>query len=153
MRQAFSQSGSGPWVITVIGLFGLATTGRSLSRVLLSASAAAWRLPIERKAGARVMGAVAGLVVVMGLVAILINRARTDLGLAAAGLSLGPAFVLYALAWLVISTQLPRGTDDPGALLPGAIVVAGVLTAMHAVSELYLPISSDGPASSTAPSA
>ena len=91
MRQAFSQSGSGPWVITAIGLFGLATAGRSLSRVLLSASAArVWRLPVERKAGARVMGAVAGLVVVMGLLGILINRARTDLGLAAAGCRWGP---------------------------------------------------------------
>ncbi len=139
IRRAFQQSGSGPWLITVVGLVGLATTGRSLSRVLLSASSNAWRLPIERKASLRVVGAIAGLVCGMGLVALLVNRARVDLGLAAAGLSLGPAFLIYAVAWLVVSLLLPRGTDDPGALLPGAVLLAGVLTALHAVSELYLP--------------
>ena len=139
IRTAFSQSGRGPWVITAVGLLGLLTTGRSLSRVLLSASSNAWKLPIERKASIRLVGAVAGLVCGMGLVALLVNRARADLGLAAAGLSLGPAFVLYAIAWLVVSLLLPRGTDDPGALLPGAVLLAGVLTGLHAVSELYLP--------------
>lgn len=139
MRGAFSQSGSAPWVITILGLFGMLTTGRALSRVLLSASSTAWRLPIERRASARVVGGVAGLVCAMGLVAILVNRARDDLGLAVAGLSLGPAFVVYLVAWLVVTTQLPRGTDDPGALLPGAILVAAVITGMHAISELYLP--------------
>jgi len=139
IRSAFAQSGRGPWLITIVGLFGLVTTGRSLSRVLLSASSSAWKLPIERKASLRVVGAIAGLACGMGLVALLVNRARVDLGLAAAGLSLGPAFLLYAAAWLVVSLLLPRGTDDPGALLPGALLLAGVLTALHAVSELYLP--------------
>ncbi len=34
---------------------------------------------------------------------------------------------------------LPRATEDPGALLPGCVLVALTLTVMHAVSELYLP--------------
>src|ERR1700677_1390148 len=34
---------------------------------------------------------------------------------------------------------LPRATEDPGALLPGWLLVALTLTVMHAVSELYLP--------------
>ncbi|MGZ4693936.1 MAG: YhjD/YihY/BrkB family envelope integrity protein [Acidimicrobiales bacterium] len=139
IRSAFAQSGRAPWVITGVGLVGLVSTGRSLSRVLLSASSNAWQLPIERKASLRLVGAMTGLVCGMGLVALLVNRARADLGLAAAGLSLGPAFLLYALAWLVVSVLLPRGTDDPGALLPGALWVAAVFTALHAVSELYLP--------------
>jgi uncharacterized BrkB/YihY/UPF0761 family membrane protein len=139
IRSAFNQSGSAPWVITIIGLLGLVSTGRSLSRVLLSASSNAWRLPIERKAPLRLVGAIAGLVCGMGLVALLVNRTRNDLGLAAAGLSLGPAFLLYALAWLLISLLLPRGTDDPGALLPGAVSLGAVFTTLHAVSELYLP--------------
>jgi uncharacterized BrkB/YihY/UPF0761 family membrane protein len=62
IRRAFQQSGRGPWVITAVGLLGLVSTGRSLSRVLLAASSNAWRLPIERKASARIVGAVAGLV-------------------------------------------------------------------------------------------
>jgi len=139
MHAAFEQSGNGPWVITVLGAFGLVTTGRSLSRVLLSASANAWRLPIVRKSPIRLVGAITGLVCGLGVVALLVNRTRADLGLAAAGLSLGPAFVVYAAAWLGISMLLPRGTEDPGALLPGALVVAAVLTALLSISELYLP--------------
>ena len=34
---------------------------------------------------------------------------------------------------------LPRATKDPGALLPGCLLVALTITVMHAVSELYLP--------------
>ena len=33
----------------------------------------------------------------------------------------------------------PPGTEDPGALLPGCVLVALTITVMHAVSELYLP--------------
>jgi len=33
----------------------------------------------------------------------------------------------------------PRGTTDPGALLPGSMLVALTITVMHASSELYLP--------------
>ncbi len=54
-----------------------------------------------------------------GGVALLVNRTRVDLGVAAARPSLGPAFVVYAVAWLGISMLLPRGTDDPGGLSPG----------------------------------
>jgi uncharacterized BrkB/YihY/UPF0761 family membrane protein len=139
MRSAFEQSGRAAWTIAALGLVGVVTTGRSLSRVLLAASSNAWRIPIERKAPFRIVGAVAGLAFGMGLVAILVNRTRVDLGVAAAGLSLVPAFAIYGVAWLIISLLLPRGTEDPGAALPGALLMAAVLTAMHAVSELYLP--------------
>lgn len=139
MRSAFDQSRNGSGVVVFLGLVGLVISGRSLSRVLLSASANAWQLPIERKFPARLVGAIVGLICGMGLVALLVNRARVDLGLTIAGLSLVPAFGVYAVAWLGISLLLPRGTEDPGALLPGSLLVAGALTLMHAVSELYLP--------------
>ena len=139
MRQAFSQSGRAPWVITILGIVGIVSTGRSLSRVLQAASSNAWGLPMTRKASLRVAGSIAGLACGMGLVSLLVNRARVELGLGVATLSFLPAFAVYGVAWLVISWLLPRGTEDPGALLPGAIFVAGVLTAMHAVSEFYLP--------------
>jgi len=35
--------------------------------------------------------------------------------------------------------MLPRATPDPGALLPGAAIVAVTLAGMQAVSQLYLP--------------
>jgi uncharacterized BrkB/YihY/UPF0761 family membrane protein len=43
------------------------------------------------------------------------------------------------LAWLALSMMLPRVTVDPGALLPGSLLVALIITVMHAVSEFYLP--------------
>jgi uncharacterized BrkB/YihY/UPF0761 family membrane protein len=139
IQQAFHQSDRGPWVITLLGLLGIISTGRALSRVLQSASCQAWDLPLEQRSPVRVVGAIAGLVGCMGLVAILVSRARADLGAGVASVSFLPAFIIYGVAWLVISALLPHGTEDPGALLPGALFVAGVLTGMHAVSELYLP--------------
>ena len=40
---------------------------------------------------------------------------------------------------MVITWMLPRGTDDPGALLPGALFMAGVIACLHAVGQWYLP--------------
>ena len=50
-----------------------------------------------------------------------------------------PALVIYGLAWLGVSMMLPRATDDPGALLPGSLLVALTITVMHAISEVHLP--------------
>src|ERR1700729_934838 len=136
---AFHQPGLTRWVAVLLGLFGVLVAGRSLSRVLYAASAAAWGLPAGSHARLRAVGAIAGLVCTMGVIAILINRVRESLGIGLAGASFVPALLIYAIAWLGVSLFLPRATEDPGALLPGAALVALPITAMHAVSELYLP--------------
>jgi uncharacterized BrkB/YihY/UPF0761 family membrane protein len=136
---AFHQPGLTRWVTVLLGLFGVLVAGRSLSRVLYAASAAAWGLPAGSHARLRAVGAIAGLVCTMGVIAILINRVRESLGIGLAGVSFIPALLIYAIAWLGVSVFLPRATEDPGALLPGAVLVALTITAMHAVSELYLP--------------
>jgi uncharacterized BrkB/YihY/UPF0761 family membrane protein len=137
---AFHQPGFTRWIAVVFGLLGVLTAGRSLSRVLRAASTAAWRLPL---AGSRTSlgaaGVVAGLICAMALIAILVNRVREDLGLGVAGLAFVPALVIYGLAWLGVSIMLPRATPDPGALLPGSLLVALTITVMHAISEFYLP--------------
>ncbi len=73
------------------------------------------------------------------MIALIINRIRADLGLGVASVSFAAAFVLYLVAWLVVLTILPRATRDPGAVLPGAALVALTLTGMQAISQLYLP--------------
>ena len=73
------------------------------------------------------------------MIAILVNRVRESFGLGPATLSFVPALVIYAFAWLGVSMFLPRATRDPGALLPGSLLVALTITVMHAVSEFYLP--------------
>ena len=136
---ALSQPGSSRWIATVLGLFGMASAGRSLSKVLVSASCLAWRLPVRAKASMRIVGGVVGLVAGIGLVAVIVNRIRADLGLGATGLSFLAAVVVYGLAWLALSMILPRATHDPGALLPGAVLVGLTLAGMQAISQLYLP--------------
>jgi len=136
---AFHQSGLTRWVAVLLGVWGVLVAGRSLSRVLHAASAAAWGLPAGNPARLRAVGAVAGLVCAMGLIAIFIDRIRESFGLGLASVSFVPALVIYAIAWLGVSVFLPRATQDLGALLPGCVLVALTITVMHAVSELYLP--------------
>ncbi len=139
VRDAFATHGQGRWFATLLGLIGMVTAGRSLSKVLYAVSGLAWRLPLAVKAPLKVVGAVAGLLFGMALVVVVVNRVRLDLGYGAAGISFAPALAVYVVAWLAISMLLPRGTDDPGALLPGAILVGLTITGMQAVSQFYLP--------------
>jgi uncharacterized BrkB/YihY/UPF0761 family membrane protein len=136
---AFHQPGLTRWLAVLLGLWGVLVAGRSLSRVLHTASAAAWGLPAGDRARLRAVGAVAGLVCTIGVIAILIGRVRESFGLGPATASFLPALLVYAIVWLGVSMFLPRATEDPGALLPGCVLVAFTLTVMHAVSELYLP--------------
>jgi uncharacterized BrkB/YihY/UPF0761 family membrane protein len=139
IRTAFDQPGSTRWVAVLLGLFGVATTGRSLSKVMVASSSLAWRLPPTTKASVRVIGALVGLIAGIGLLAVLVNRVRAEFGVAVAGASFLAVFVGYVLGWLAISMLLPRATKDPGVLLPGAVLVAGTLTGMQVVSQMYLP--------------
>jgi uncharacterized BrkB/YihY/UPF0761 family membrane protein len=139
INTALSQPESTRWLATVTGLVGMAWAGRSLSKVMVSASCLAWRLPVTTKASVRVIGSVIGLIAGIVFVATVVNRLREDQGLAAAGLSFVAVVALYGIAWMAISMLLPRPTRDPGALLPGAVVVGAVLAGMEAISQLYLP--------------
>lgn len=139
MQTALEQRGGTSVLLLLVGLLGILVSGRALGVVMIAASCAAWRVPIDGKVPWRIVGSIVGLVSGMGLMAILINKVRVELGLPAAGLSLGGALVVYAAAWMVITWMLPRGTDDPGALLPGALFMAGVIACLHAVGQWYLP--------------
>jgi uncharacterized BrkB/YihY/UPF0761 family membrane protein len=136
---ALTQPNSTRWIATLAGLIGMALAGRTLTRVLVAASCLAWRLPVRVKASPRLIGAIIGLVFCIGLVATLVNRVRAELGLAVAGFSFLVAFAIYLAAWVLLSMLLPRATRDPGALLPGAVLMALVLAGLQAVSQLYLP--------------
>ncbi|HTN81016.1 MAG TPA: YhjD/YihY/BrkB family envelope integrity protein [Acidimicrobiales bacterium] len=139
IESALEQPTTTRWVATLLGLFGMAWAGRSLTKALVAASCLAWQLPVRTKASPKVMGAIAGLVAGIALVATFVNRLR-DNGIAIAGMSFLVAFALYAVAWLILCTLLPRRANtDPSALVPGAVILAGVLIGMQAVSQIYLP--------------
>jgi uncharacterized BrkB/YihY/UPF0761 family membrane protein len=139
VEEALSQPNSTRWIATLIGLFGMAWAGRTMSRVLSAASCLAWQLPITAKASVRVIGSVVGLLVGTVLVWTIVNRVRVDLGLGMASLSFVAAFAVYGIAWMAMTMLLPRATKDPSALLPGAIVVGAVLAGMQAIAQIYLP--------------
>jgi uncharacterized BrkB/YihY/UPF0761 family membrane protein len=136
---ALSQPTQTRWVAVLVGLSGVATAGYSLSKAMVASSALAWRLDQRPKASPRIVGALVGLIAGVGLIALIVNRVRRDLGLGVASVSLALAFVVYLVAWLAVSIMLPRATKDVGALLPGAALVALTLTAMQAISQLYIP--------------
>ena len=139
INSALSQPNSTRWVAVLLGLVGMASTGRALSKVLVTTSCLAWRLPMKSKASMRVVGAIVGLIAGIGLVAAIVNRIRTELGVGVATISFVGALVVYALAWVVLSMMLPRASTDPGVVLPGAVLVGITLAGMQAVSQLYLP--------------
>jgi uncharacterized BrkB/YihY/UPF0761 family membrane protein len=139
IRSAFEQPGSTRWLATLIGAVGMATTGRTLSKVMVASSALAWRLPMTNKASVRVIGALVGLIAGIGVLAVLANRVREEFGLGVTSVSFLAAFALYAVAWMAITSLLPRATRDPSVLLPGAVLVAATTTGMQAFSQFYLP--------------
>jgi uncharacterized BrkB/YihY/UPF0761 family membrane protein len=139
VNTAISQPTSTRWVATLAGLFGTVWAGRSLSKVMVSASCLAWRLPVTTKASVRVIGSVVGLIVGIGLVAMFVNHIRRDFGVGAASLSFLAVAAIYATAWMATSLLLPRATHDPGALLPGAVFVGVVLAGLQAIAQLYIP--------------
>jgi hypothetical protein len=115
---AFQQPGLTRWFAVLLGLFGVLVAGRSLSRVLYAASATAWGLPVGDRAPLRAVGAVAGLVAAIGVIAIVIGRVRESVGLGPASVSFIPALLIYTAAWLGISMFLPRSTEDPARCCP-----------------------------------
>jgi membrane protein len=139
IEAALSQPTQTRWFAVLIGLFGIGTTGYSLSKVMVASSALGWQLPDRPKASPKVIGAFVGLIAGIGLVAIVINWIRAELGLGVASISFLAAFCIYVIAWLIVSMVLPKATTDPGALLPGAAIVALTLTGMQAVSQLLIP--------------
>ena len=136
---ALSQPNSTRWIAVLLGLVGMVTAGRALSKVLVQASCLAWQLPVGSKASVRIVGGVIGLVVGIGLITVLVSRARAELGIAVTGISFLVAFVLYVPLWVLLTAMLRRATTDPGALLPGAVLLAATIVTLQAVSVLYLP--------------
>jgi uncharacterized BrkB/YihY/UPF0761 family membrane protein len=139
INSALSQPTASRWIATLLGLFGVITAGRTLTKVMSVASCLAWRLPVTTKASIRTMGAFVGYILASGLISALVNRIRQDLGLGIASISFVAAVCIYALLWMLLSLLLPRATPDPGAALPGAVLMGVTIAGLQAVSQLYLP--------------
>ncbi|WP_162942311.1 YhjD/YihY/BrkB family envelope integrity protein [Desertimonas flava] len=136
---AVTQPDSARWLAIGLGLVGMVSTGRTLSKVLAQSSCLAWRVPVRARPSARLIGTMIGLFIGVGLVAVVVNSLRLHFGVGAASASFAVAAALYAGAWMVLSGLLPHPTSDPGVLVPGGLIVGIALAGMQAVSQLYLP--------------
>lgn len=140
INSALSQPNSTRWIAVLVGLFGMATTGRTLSKTMVAASCLAWRLPVRPKASVKAVGAIVGLISGVGLISLIVGRIRQELGVAVAGVSFLVALALYVVAWMLVSIVLPRSpSTDASALLPGSVLVALTVAGLQLVSQLYLP--------------
>jgi|GEM_PF-714067 uncharacterized BrkB/YihY/UPF0761 family membrane protein len=138
VRDALAQSGSARWIAIFTGLFGMATAGRSLAKVLVASSALAWGTELRQKARARVVATVIGLVTALVLMATIVNRLTKE-SVALGGLGLVSAAAVYGVGWLILARQLPRTTSDPGAGIPGAVLVGVAVGFLQALTQLVLP--------------
>ena len=121
------------------GLFLMASAGRSLSKALVASSNLAWLANGRVTAKVKAIVAITAVMMSLILVSFVIGRIRAELGVAVAGLSFGAGFVIYLFLFMLLMATLPRGTTDPGAILPGAAVAAFMVVGMQAVSQLYIP--------------
>lgn len=136
---AFTQSGSTRWVAVGVGLFGVITTGWSLTRALVLSSALSWRLSGRQRMPARAIGVVVGLIVGLALAAAITNRIRQTSGIAVASMSVLAVLAVYIVLWSMLYQSLPRATTDPGAALPGAAIIGLTMSVLQSVTQFYLP--------------
>jgi uncharacterized BrkB/YihY/UPF0761 family membrane protein len=139
VNDAFTQSGRTPWIAFAVGLFGVATSGWSLTRALVLSSALSWRMSGKQHTPVRAVGIVVGLFVSVLLAAAIVNRISQATGVAVTSVSIVGMAALYCVLWLVLLQALPRATSDPGASLPGAAAIALVTAVLQAVTQFYLP--------------
>lgn len=140
MEAAFTQSSTARLSALLVGLVGMATSGRALAKALVLMSALSWRVPPSRqRATVQVTAVVVGIMLSLALCAILVNLVRSEFGVVFAGMSLMGVAVTYFVAWLALAMVLPRATPDPGALIPGAVLIGVVMALLQGVTQFYLP--------------
>ncbi len=139
VQSAQHQTTAAAVVSLLTGLVLMVSAGRSLAKSLVASSSLAWSATGKVTARVRAIASITGLMLSLVLVTIINNRIIDQYGVAFAGLSFGASFVLYVVIFVVLMASLPRGTGDPGALIPGAAFVAVVVTGMQAVSQIYIP--------------
>lgn len=114
--------------------------GRSLARVLATCSASSWQLPARQaKVKVKNIAAVSGLFLALLLASMLIGRLRRVGGFPVTASSWVLVAVVMGIGWFLLTLVLPRRTTDPGALLPGAILVAVAFAGLSWFMHIYLP--------------
>ncbi|MGN6694544.1 MAG: YhjD/YihY/BrkB family envelope integrity protein [Aquihabitans sp.] len=140
ISSAVSASDGTGFAFLIGGLWLTVWAGWSLTRVLAACAGRAWRLdPKTSKATMPAVGALTAMLLLLLGCTLLLNRLRERHGIAADTTSWLFTFALVSAGWFVVSWFLPRRTNDPGALLPGAAAFGLALTALQWFMQFYLP--------------
>jgi uncharacterized BrkB/YihY/UPF0761 family membrane protein len=126
--------------LLVAGIWLAVWAGRSLTKVLAACSAGAWRMGgREGRATLRMAGAVTTMTFLLLVTAGALNRIKDSQGIAVITTSWILAAIVYGVGWFLVTASLPRRTTDPGALIPGAVVVGASIAALQWFMQYYLP--------------
>jgi hypothetical protein len=126
--------------LTLAALWLAIWAGRSLTKVLAACAAGAWGLGgREGKATLKMAASVTTLILGILVAAAVLNRIKEEQGFAVVTTSWIVTAVVYSVGWFMVSLSLPRRTRDPGAMLPGAVVLGFALAALQWVMQFYLP--------------
>lgn len=135
---AADQSHKSLWVLVPLAIIAVVTAGSAAAKVVRAISALAWRQPITRMR--HIPGAAAaafGVAFIAVLVLAVDNRLRSESPVIAFTAAIASGFVFFVV-WLGVSLLLPHGDAPWKALIPGAILVASGIQALHLVSLYYL---------------
>ena len=131
------------WSCVPLFLSGLVFTlwaGRGLARVLASSSGSAWQLPVRKsKPGVVNILVMTGILFASYVAGGVFTRLREVGGAAVFVTSWTAILVVAFLTWFIISMTMPRGTSDPGALLPGSALFMVAYSALQWFMYYYLP--------------
>lgn len=114
--------------------------GRSLARVLATGSTSAWRMPpATAKLGTRAILALSALLFAIIAMSAILAKVREIGGVAISFLGWVGVFAIVAFGWFLLTLTLPRPTSDPGAVLPGVLLVSLGFTVLQWFMQFYLP--------------
>ena len=140
ISNATSDSRAAGFALFFVGLWLMAWAGRSLTKGLAACAGRSWRLEAKvSRATITAAGCITAVAMLMLIVTLVLNRIRALHGVAAGGTSWVLSAAVFTACWFVISSFLPRGTQDPGALLPGAGFVGVSLAVLQWFMQFYLP--------------
>jgi hypothetical protein len=136
-------SGASFWSSVWIFLSGLVLmvwAARSLARVLATTAVSAWRMHARApKVSIPSVLALTGVLFATILTASVFSSVRDIGGVAASVGSWAVISLVVATSWYLVMLTQPRGTTDPGALLPGAVMLGLSYAGVHWFMQLYLP--------------
>jgi len=114
--------------------------GRSLTKVLVAASAAAWQRPARTiRTSVRTVFTVTMLMAGLLVANSLLSRARDSGGVALTLGALAASAAVYGVTWFGVCYAVPKATTDPGALLPGSTLFGVSVSALGWWMHFYLP--------------